>query len=100
VVLGPAYDPDIRGRIYGLKVIPSNLGTLMDTVSVTVDSNYFYNSAFTTVDHWITTASVQTYRFSLGGINNQSTRSLEDSSTLAANTSTTFQNNFRWAIPA
>jgi hypothetical protein len=100
VVLGPAYDPDIRGRIYGLKVIPSALGTLMDTVSVTVDSNDFYDSAQSAADHWVVTASVSTYRFSLGGTNFQSTRSLEDSSTIAANTEAAFTNSFRWAVPA
>lgn len=109
-VLGPKYDPDIRGRIYGLKVIPSNLGTLMDTVSVTVDSNFFYNSSGTATDHWvITTPPVQgagnyvcsTYRLSLASTNvSQSYRSLEDASSVAANNNTLFTNNFRWAIPA
>ena len=100
VVLGPAYDPDIRGRIYGLKVIPSALGTLMDTVSVTIDSNDFYDAAQPAADHWVVTASVNTYRFSLGGTNFQSTRSLEDGSAILANTETVFTNNFRWAVPA
>jgi hypothetical protein len=100
VVLGPSYDPDIRGRIYGLKVIPSALGTLMDTVSVTIDSNDFYDSAQPAADHWVLTADVQTYRFSMAGTNFQSTRSLEDSATIAANTSTTFPNKFRWAVPS
>ena len=100
VVLGPAYDPDIRGRIFGLKVIPSALGTLMDTVSITVDSDDFYNSSDPSVDHWVLTASVITYRFSLAGTNTQSTRSLEDGSAIAANTSVTFTNNFRFALPA
>ena len=99
-VLGPAYDPDIRGRIYGLKVIPAALGTLMDTVSVTTDSNDFYDSTQSAADHWVVTASVSTYRFSLGGINFQSTRSLEDGTTIAANTEAAFTNSFRWAIPA
>jgi len=115
VVLGPSYDPDIRGRIYGLKVIPSNLGTLMDTVSITIDSNYFYDSTQTAADHWVVgsppTAGVingqqvvSTYRFttqqnSVAGPQ-QSWRSLEDISTQASNTSTTFTNNFRWALPA
>jgi hypothetical protein len=99
-VLGPAYDPDIRGRIYGLKVIPSALGTLMDTVSVTTDSNDFYDSTQSAADHWVVTAAVTTYRFSLGGTNFQSTRSLEDGTTIAANTEVTFSNSFRWAIPA
>lgn len=101
VVLGPAYDPDIRGRIYGLKVIPSGLGTLMDTVSVTIDSNDFYdNTVQTATDHWVITASTTTYRLSLAGTNNQSTRSLEDPNTIAANTLVTnYANNFRWAIP-
>ena len=100
VVLGPAYDPDIRGRIYGLKVIPSALGTLMDTVSVTTDSNDFYDSTQPAADHWVVTASVSTFRISLAGTNFQSTRSLEDGTTIAANTSTAFTNNFRWAVPA
>ncbi len=100
VVLGPAYDPDIRGRIYGLKVIPSALGTLMDTVSVTIDSNDFYDAAQPAADHWVVTASVSTFRFSLGGTNFQSTRSLEDGGAIAANTEAAFTNSFRWAIPA
>lgn len=100
VVLGPSYDPDIRGRIYGLKVIPSALGTLMDTVSVTIDSNDFYDSAQPAADHWVVTAAVQTYRFSMAGTNFQSTRSLEDGAVIAANTSVTFQNSFRWAVPS
>ena len=100
VVLGPAYDPDIRGRIYGLKVIPSALGTLMDTVSVTIDSNDFYDSTQPAADHWVVTASVQTYRFTMAGTNFQSTRSLEDGGTQIANNSTTFTNSFRWAVPS
>ena len=100
-ILGPAYDPDIRGRIYGLKVIPSNLGTLMDTVSVTVNTDYFYDSTQSAVDHWVVTAAVQTYRFTLGGTTiQQSFRSLEDSTTQSSNAVTAFTNNFRWAIPA
>ena len=102
VVLGPTYDPDIRGRIYGLKVIPSNLGTLMDTVSVTVDSNDFYDATQSAADHWVCVASVQTYRFTMGGTTiSQSYRSLEDSTgPQTANTVAAFTNNFRWAIPA
>lgn len=100
VVLGTAYDPDIRGRLYGIKVIPSALGTLMDTVSVTTDSNDFFDSTQPAGDHWVVTAAVQTFRFTLAGTNFQSTRSLEDSATQAANTSTTYQNSFRWAVPA
>jgi hypothetical protein len=100
VVLGTAYDPDIRGRLYGLKVIPSALGTLMDTVSVTTDSNDFYDSTQPANDHWVVTAAVQTYRFTLAGTNLQSTRSLEDGATQLANASTTFQNSFRWAVPS
>jgi sorbitol-specific phosphotransferase system component IIA len=100
VVLGTAYDPDIRGRLYGIKVIPSALGTLMDTVSVTTDSNDFFDSTQSAADHWVVTATVQTFRFSLANTNFQSTRSLEDSSVIAANTSVAFQNSFRWAVPA
>ena len=100
VVLGPAYDPDIRGRLYGLKVIPSALGTLMDTVSVTIDSNDFYDAGQPAADHWVVTASTTTFRTSLGGTNFQSTRSLEDGSTIAANQNPTFTNNFRWALPS
>jgi hypothetical protein len=103
VVLGTAYDPDIRGRLYSIKVIPSNLGTLMDTVSVLVDGNYFYTSAGTATDHWVLTASVPTYKFTLGiaaaNTTTQSWRSLEDTTTITAQGFTTFTNNFRWAIP-
>lgn len=118
VVLGPAYDPDIRGRIYGLKVLPSGLGTLMDTVSITVDGNYFYNTSFSSTDHWVigsppswtaTTAypgqtTVVTMRFTLtanaGGIT-QSWRSLEDTGSQASSTGTGLTtNNFRFALPA
>ena len=100
VVLGPAYDPDIRGRIYGLKVIPSSLGTLMDTVSVTIDSNDFFDSTATATDHWVLTSSVATFRMTLGGTNFQSTRSLEDSSVSSANTTNSYTNSFRFALPA
>ena len=117
VVLGPAYDPDVRGRLYGIKVLPSALGTLMDTVSITVDSNYFYNAASAATDHWVigsppsmtlTTAypgqqTVVTTRFT----NTQNTpqiqqswRSLEDVGTQASSTAGTFTNNFRFALPA
>jgi hypothetical protein len=101
-VLGPKYDPDIRGRIYGLKVIPSALGTLMDTVSVTVDSNFFYNSVGSATDHWVVTAAVQTYKLSFQATVTVSGqyRSLEDTTAGSANSSVTFTNNFRWAIPA
>jgi hypothetical protein len=101
-VLGPKYDPDIRGRIYGLKVIPSALGTLMDTVSVTVDSNFFYNAVGTATDHWVITAAVQTYRLAFQSAVTVSGqyRSLEDNTLGTANTSVLFTNNFRWAIPA
>lgn len=100
VVLGPAYDPDIRGRIYGLKVIPSSLGTLMDTVSVTIDSNDFFDSNATAADHWVLTSSVSTFRMTLGGTNFQSTRSLEDTGASSANTTNAYTNNFRFALPA
>jgi len=100
VVLGTAYDPDIRGRLYGLKVIPSALGTLMDTVSVTTDSNDFYDTTQPAADHWVVTAAVGTFRFAMAGTGFQSTRSLEDGATISANTSVSFTNSFRWAIPA
>lgn len=105
VVLGPAYDPDVRGRIYGLKILPSALGSFMDTVSITVDSNYFYDTTFTATDHWVLTSTVTTYKFNLAPAVNtnpqQAWRSLEDNTTLAANSaSTTFTNNFRFALPA
>ena len=72
----------------------------MDTVSVTVDSNDFYDSAQPAADHWVVTAAVQTYRVTLAGTNFQSTRSLEDGATQAANLTNTFQNSFRWAVPS
>ena len=109
VVLGPTYDPDIRGRMYGIKVIPSALGALMDTVSVTIDSDDFYNSASSAADHWVITtppvgspAPVATYRIQLAGTTiQQSIRSLEDGSgPQTVNTSVSYTNNFRWAIPA
>jgi hypothetical protein len=101
VVLGTAYDPDIRGRIYGLKVIPSALGTLMDTVSVTTDSNDFYDSAQTATDHWVVTAAVQTYTIQQATTTAfQTIRSLEVVPAVSANTNTAFTNSFRWAIPA
>lgn len=99
VVLGTAYDPDIRGRIYGLKIVPSGLGTLMDTVSVTIDSNDFFDSTAVATDHWLLVSSVTTFRMTLGGTNLQSTRSLEDVQTSTANTTTSFINNFRFAVP-
>lgn len=103
VVLGTAWDPDIRGRIYGLKVIPSGLGTLMDTVSVTVEAtDDFYSASGTATDHWVITApGVTTYRWSVFTVTTNATsgyRSLED------NTGTwavaTYPNNFRFAIPS
>jgi len=104
VVLGPAYDPDIRGRLYGLKIIPSALGTLLDTVSITSDSNFFYDSAQSAVDHWVLTASVETRRFTLRASTSQiqqSWRSLEDLNTQAANlAAASFNNSFRVALPA
>ena len=102
VILGPAYDPDIRGRFYGLKVIPSALGNLMDTVSITSDSDFFYDSAQSALDHWVLTASVITTRFQLSGNTiQQSYRSLEDGTgPLAINTQQAFTNSFRFAIPA
>lgn len=102
VVLGPKYDPDIRGRIYGLKIIPSALGTLMDTVSVTIDSNFFYNASGTATDHWVLTSSVTTNKVTLTSITlSQQWRSLEDNTTQAANTNTAaYQNSFRFALPA
>jgi len=110
VVLGPSYDPDIRGRIYGLKIIPAGLGTLMDTVSVTIDSNDFYDSTQSAQDHWVVTVanqssglpSILTYRFYLNSnLAPQAYRSIEDvGAATSANTKTTFANNFRFAIPA
>ena len=115
VVLGPAYDPDIRGRIYGLKVIPSALGSLMDTVSITIDSNYFYDSTQTAADHWVIGApptggtlsgqqAVYTWRFTTtqNGVSGpqQTWRSLEDTSPQNSNSQSQFSNNFRFAFPA
>lgn len=102
VVLGPTYDPDIRGRFYGLKIIPSALGTLMDTVSITSDSDFFYDSTQSALDHWVLTASIVTTRFQYFGTTvTQSFRSLEDSTgPQAVNTTAAFTNNFRFAIPA
>jgi hypothetical protein len=132
VVLGPAYDPDVRGRIYGIKVLPSALGTLMDTVSITINNSsgtytnalgaagntdMFYNLSGTAADHWVigspptttlTTAypgqqTVVTNRFTLTANTSaiqQSWRSLEDTSTQASLGTTTFTNNFRFALPA
>jgi len=108
VVLGTAFDPDIRGRLYSLKVIPSNLGTLMDTVSVLVDTNYFYSTSGTATDHWVLTASVSSTKFTLNTTTTVSSstqiwRPLEDAGTLTGAANATFAtstNNFRWAIPA
>jgi hypothetical protein len=103
VVLGPSYDPDVRGRLYGLKVIPSGLGTLMDTVSITIDSNLFYDSTQTAADHWVLSSSVQTYRMTLRASSSQiqqAWRSLEDGATQASSTTTTYANSFRFAVPA
>lgn len=113
VVLGPTYDPDVRGRMYGIKVIPSALGTLMDTVSITVDNNWFYNTSNTAADHWVITtppagstygSMVTTYRIQAATAANtqitQSYRSLQDTATATASTSSAFTNDFRWAIPA
>jgi hypothetical protein len=117
VVLGPIYDPDIRGRIYGLKCLPSGLGTLMDTVSVTMDSNYFYDSGSSAADHWVVTApgstsakpgnvsntGIVTTRVPLAANTSPtvlSWRSLEDTNAATASTVANFTNNFRFALPA
>jgi hypothetical protein len=100
VVLGTAYDPDIRGRLYGLKILPSNLGTAMDTVSILVDANYFYSTSGAATDHWVVSTTAQTYKISIAASSTQTVRSLEDTSTPTANTATTYSNNFRWALPA
>jgi len=118
VVLGPAYDPDVRGRLYGLKVLPSALGTLMDTVSVTVDANYFYNTSFSATDHWVITTppnnspgtintpgtqGVVTARFTTTANTpqiQQSWRSLEDVNQQVSSTGGQFLNNFRFGLPA
>jgi hypothetical protein len=113
VVMGPAYDPDIRGRIFGLKVIPSALGALMDTVSVTVDTvNDFYDSTAPATDHWVITSpgpsgtGVTTYRFNVASAASAPVaagqyRSLEDAGVVAAGANpASFLNNFRFAIPA
>jgi len=103
VVLGPSYDPDVRGRLYGMKVIPSGLGTLMDTVSITIDSNLFYDATQSATDHWVLSAAVQTYRMTLrqsASQIQQSWRSLEDGGTQATNGVTTYANSFRFALPA
>ena len=119
VVLGPAYDPDVRGRFFGLKIIPSNLGTLMDTVSITSDTNYFYNTSFSAVDHWVIGSPANSATVNASGYPGQgpvltqrftttqntatlqqSWRSLEDTSAQSSNTSVTFTNNFRMALPA
>ena len=132
VVLGPAYDPDVRGRVYGIKILPSALGTLMDTVSITINNgtgtytnalgsgsttDLFYNASGTAADHWVigsppsttlTTAypgqqTVVTNRFTLTANTTsiqQSWRSLEDVGTQASLGTTTFTNNFRFALPA
>jgi hypothetical protein len=117
-VLGPSYDPDVRGRFFGMKVIPSNLGTLMDTVSITSNATtFFYDSAQSAVDHWVLTTPattmattltagqtpVLTERFTLtqnSALTQQSWRSLEDSSVQASSTAGVFYNNFRVAFPA
>jgi hypothetical protein len=103
VVLGPSYDPDVRGRLYGMKVIPSGLGTLMDTVSITIDSNLFYDATQSATDHWVLSAAVQTYRMTLRQSTSQiqqSWRSLEDGATQLSNAVTTYANSFRFALPA
>jgi hypothetical protein len=109
VVLGPSYDPDIRGRFYGLKVIPNALGTLMDTVSITVDNTWFYNVSSGALDHWVLTTppagnytnTVTTYRLQpASAVIQQSYRSLEDTGSQAINSAYVFTNNFRWAVPA
>ena len=109
VVLGTAYDPDIRGRLYSLKVIPSNLGTLMDTVSVLVDSNYFYSTTGAATDHWVLTGGtagtsvgvIQTYSMAFASSSvTQQWRPLEFTGTTTAQSGPLVSNNFRWAIPA
>lgn len=104
VVLGNAVDPDIRGRIYGLKIVSSNLGTLMDTVSINIDTNQFYDAGGTITDHWLLTAAARTFRYTLRNRTDttdprQSYRSLEDTAAQTANTiATAFANNFRVAL--
>jgi hypothetical protein len=102
MILGPVWDPDIRGRMFGLKIIPSNLGTLMDTVNVTIESDDFYDKNGTATDHWVITApGVTTYTFRVvaTAVATNGVRSLEDESTTFSLTPATFTNNFRFAIP-
>jgi len=100
VLLGPAYDPDIRGRMFGIKVIPSGVGVFMDTVSIPVDSTDFYDSTQTSVDHWIITASVTTYTARMSATDPVgSYRSLELAGPATASTHPAVTNSFRWAIP-
>jgi len=119
VVLGPAYDPDIRGRFFGMKVIPSGLGTLLDTVSITSNaSTFFYDSTQTAVDHWVIGTPPQgvSYTAALPGQTSvlttryttaqntaqvqQSWRSLEDTNQQITGAAAVFYNNFRMAVPA
>jgi hypothetical protein len=116
VVLGPAYDPDVRGRFFGVKIIPSNLGTLMDTVSITANNaTFFYDTTQLAIDHWVIGSPpsagtvpgqtvVVTQAFSTtqnAGLGPQQVwRSLEDPATRANNTPALFTNNFRMAVPA
>jgi hypothetical protein len=89
----------------------------MDTVSITVDGNYFYNTGFTASDHWVigsppsttlTSAfpgqqTVVTARYTLTQNSSQiqqAWRSMEDTGTQASSTAALFTNNFRFALPA
>jgi len=74
----------------------------MDTVSVTIDSNFFYNASGTATDHWVLTSSVSTFKTSLAGTVtvSQQWRSLEDNVAQAANTTAAYTNSFRFALPA
>ena len=74
----------------------------MDTVSITSDSDFFYDAAQSAVDHWVLTSIGITTRFQfLGTTVSQSYRSLEDATgPQTVNTTAAFTNNFRFAIPA
>lgn len=56
----------VRGRVYGLKILPRSIGSVMDKINVRVDSEKFYDAnGATTRDHHILTTGTADCRFAI-----------------------------------
>lgn len=48
---------EIKGRLFGLKILAKNTGSLMDEMQITIDGDLFYSAAGTLAKHYILTGS-------------------------------------------